>query len=148
MMKGDHRTTFVTTFPFSAFRDHFPSADPDCQVACSKGDVVIGNDVWLGQNAFILSGVTVGDGAVVAANAVVTKDVPPYSIVAGNPATVKKFRFDAETIERLLSVRWWDWPPARIDSVVGLLQSERVHDLVALAEAEKRATTEGMDAPE
>jgi len=75
----------------------------------SKGPIVVGNDVWIGANAIITSGVHIGDGAIVSGGSVVTKDVPPYSVVGGNPARVIKYRFSADKIEKLLSIRWWDW---------------------------------------
>ena len=75
----------------------------------TKGDVLIGNDVWIATEAIIMSGVTIGDGVVIGARAVVTKNVPPYTIVAGNPAIVMKQRFDDKTIQRLLDVKWWSW---------------------------------------
>jgi len=82
--------------------------------AFSKGDVVIGNDVWIGYGAIILSGVRIGDGAVVAAGAVVTTDIEPYTIVIGNPARPTRKRFDEETIRRLLEIKWWAWPAEKI----------------------------------
>jgi carbonic anhydrase/acetyltransferase-like protein (isoleucine patch superfamily) len=83
-------------------------------VLYSNGPVVIGNDVWVGYEAMIMSGVTIGDGAVVAARAVVTKDVEPYSIVGGNPAKHIRYRFDEPTREALLRIRWWDWPEEKV----------------------------------
>ena len=80
----------------------------------SKGDVVIGNDVWIGRKAVILSGVTIGDGAVVGTMAVVTSNVEPYTIVAGNPARPVRKRFDDSTIQNLLQLRWWDWPTEKV----------------------------------
>jgi virginiamycin A acetyltransferase len=82
--------------------------------AVSSGAITIGNDVWIGTQCSILTGVTIGDGAVVAANSVVTTDVPPYAIVAGTPAKVLKYRFSPEIIEKLLEIQWWNWPVARI----------------------------------
>lgn len=79
-----------------------------------KGDIVIGNDVWIGYNATILAGVTIGHGAIIAANATVTKDVEPYSIVGGNPAQLIRKRFSNETIEKLLAIAWWDWDLEKI----------------------------------
>jgi carbonic anhydrase/acetyltransferase-like protein (isoleucine patch superfamily) len=76
----------------------------------TKGSIVVGNDVWVGTRAIILSGVTIGDGAIVAAGSVVTKDVPPYAIVAGNPARLIRYRFSDETIAAMCRIRWWDWP--------------------------------------
>jgi acetyltransferase-like isoleucine patch superfamily enzyme len=112
MPGGNHRTDWVSTYPFrvrygleGALQDGHPT---------TKGDVVIGNDVWIGNEALILSGVTVGDGAVVATRTVVTKDVPAYGVVAGNPGRVVAMRFTEEQRERLLKIRWWEWPEATI----------------------------------
>lgn len=80
----------------------------------NKGDIVVGNDVWIGYEAVILSGVTIGDGAVIGARAVVTKDVPPYTIMGGVPARPIRRRFDEATVETLLRLRWWDWPKEKI----------------------------------
>ena len=80
----------------------------------TRGDVIIGNDVWIGYGATILSGVSIGDGAAIGACSLVVKDVPPYAIVAGNPAQVIRYRFDEETIHKLLKIRWWDWPDQRV----------------------------------
>lgn len=108
---GGHRTEWVTTYPFSVLE---PSLSDVTGHPVSKGDVTIGNDVWLGSECLILSGVTIGDGAVIAARAVVSKDVPAYAIVAGMPGEVIRYRFDEPTIARLLALRWWDWPHERI----------------------------------
>jgi virginiamycin A acetyltransferase len=80
----------------------------------SKGPICIGNDVWIGARSVVVSGVTIGDGAVIGAGAVVTSDIPPYAIVAGAPARVLKFRFPEAMRERLLELKWWDWPEDRI----------------------------------
>jgi len=101
LLDGDHRTDWIATYPFSAI--------VDCARGCvghprSKGDIEIGNDVWIGRDAVILSGVTIGDGAVVAARAVVTRDVPPYSIVAGNPARIVRMRFSMRQVDALLAI--------------------------------------------
>ena len=92
----------------------------------SKGDIVIGNDVWLGYRSVILAGVTIGDGAIVGAYSVVTKDVPPYTIVAGNPAKEIRRRFSEAEIARLLELRWWDWPIEKITENVHLLTGNTV----------------------
>jgi len=83
--------------------------DKNFPAQVDEGDIVIGNDVWIGREAKILDGVTIGDGAIVGAYSVVTKDVPPYAVVAGNPAIIKKFRFDQKTIDRLRKLKWWEW---------------------------------------
>lgn len=120
---GNHRVDWTTTYPFNKIAD-FPEASHITGHPCSKGDVVIGNDVWIGMNATILSGVTIGDGAVVAAHAVVTKDVPPYAIVAGNPACVVKMRFSDDVIKHLLELKWWDWPIEKVRVYIPQLMNE------------------------
>lgn len=122
---GNHRTDWVTTYPFTALPD-WPAAKDISGHPATKGNVVIGNDVWIGFNATILSGVTIGDGAVIGANAVVTKAVSPYSIVAGNPAKLIKYRFDQEKIEKLLKISWWKWEKEKVSSLVPLLLSNNV----------------------
>lgn len=122
---GIHRTDWVTSYPFSSY---FSEANGIQDTYLTKGDVLIGNDVWLCANAVILSGVTIGDGAVVANSAVVTKDVPPYAVVAGNPAKVIKTRFDEPTIQWLLTVKWWSWSEDEVKRAIPLLCS---HDIAA-----------------
>jgi acetyltransferase-like isoleucine patch superfamily enzyme len=133
---GNHRTDWITTFPFPFFAERWPSAEGIAGHPATNGDVSIGNDVWIGSNATILSGVTVGDGAVVAANACVTRDVPPYAIVAGNPARVVRHRFAPEVVEALLAIRWWDWSDERIAASLPLLCSGDVTAFVAAASGE------------
>ena len=100
----------------------------------NKGDIVVGNDVWIGYEAVILSGVTIGDGAVIGARAVVTKDVPPYTIVGGVPARLIRRRFDDATIEALLDLRWWDWEPEHIRQALPALQAGDIAALRKLLE--------------
>ncbi len=109
--EADHPTDLPSTFPL---RTKLLRPDAGNVDAVTRGGVTIGNDVWIGARAIILSGVTVGDGAVIGAGAVVPRDVPPYAIVAGNPARLLRHRFDDATIGALLSLRWWDWPDERI----------------------------------
>ena len=94
--------------------------------------MIIGNDVWIGDRATILSGVRIGDGAVIGAGSVVTKDVEPYSIVAGNPARPKRTRFDEETIKKLLEIKWWDWPVEKINDNVNVICSDNVSEMLRL----------------
>lgn len=95
----------------------------------NKGDIVIGNDVWIGYEAVILSGVTIGDGAIIGARAVVTKDVPPYTIVGGVPAKPIRKRFDEKNIARLLEMRWWDWPQEKIAQSISAIQAGNIREL-------------------
>lgn len=128
---GEHRTDWVSTYPFSALDQRFAGIKGHPR---TRGDVVIGNDVWVGREAMIMSGVTVGDGAVIGARAVVAKDVPAYGVVAGNPATLVRSRFPPETIERLLAIAWWRWPQERVDAAVPLLLSRDIDAFIAAAE--------------
>lgn len=127
---GNHRHDWITTFPFPAL---FESGPKVAGYGISKGDVIIGSDVWLGANCAVLSGVSIGHGAVVGAYAVVTRDVEPYSIVAGNPAKHVKWRFDEVTREYLLNLAWWNWPIEEIEGQVLLLCSSNINGLIAYA---------------
>ncbi len=120
MNGANHQMNAVTTFPFYTLEgwDMDPPALFDLP---RKGDTVIGNDVWIGQNAVILPGVRIGDGAIVGANSVVGSDVAPYTIVAGNPAKTLRKRFDEELIDLLLKFRWWDKSIEEINSLIPLL---------------------------
>lgn len=89
----------------------------------NKGDIIIGNDVWIGYEALVLAGVTIGDGAIIGARAVVTKDVPPYTIVGGVPAKAIRRRFSESVIDRLSALRWWDWPEERISAHLEAIQT-------------------------
>ncbi len=112
LLGGEHSLDSVTTYPFNIFRSTWGN---DLKgTTKSKGDISIGNDVWLGHSCMILSGVTIGNGAVVAAGSVVVKDVPSFAIVGGNPASVIRFRFDAKTISEIEANKWWDWSDAKI----------------------------------
>lgn len=125
-----HNTKLVTTFPFEAkFPERFGHLKTHF---VSKGNIVIGNDVWIGEHVLVMSGVHVGDGAVLAARAVVTKNVRPYEIVAGIPARHIKFRFSQKIIDKLLIMKWWDWPEEKIFERVPLLMSENYEELFRL----------------
>jgi len=104
---------------------HMDMGHPSC-----KGDIIIENDVWIGATATIMSGVKISNGAVVGAGSVVTKDVPPYAIVAGNPAKVVKYRFTEEQIEKLLSIAWWDWEEQKIRDNAMIMWSNNIDDFI------------------
>lgn len=106
-----HNLTRLTTY---FIEKNIFSVPPLEDAVVSKGKITIGNDVWIGANAQIMSGVTIGNGAVIAAGSIVVKDVPPYAVVAGNPATVKKYRFDDKTISELQGLKWWEWSVEKI----------------------------------
>jgi virginiamycin A acetyltransferase len=107
---ANHADLGPSTFPFGIFGGDWADTMDLVMSAPSRGDTVVGNDVWLGYEALVLPGVTIGDGAIVAAASVVAADVPPYAIVAGNPARVVRRRYDDADVERLLAAAWWDWP--------------------------------------
>jgi virginiamycin A acetyltransferase len=111
MPGANHADLGPSTFPFGIFGEPWAELTLDLVMgAPSRGDTVVGNDVWLGYRALVLPGVTIGHGAVVAAASVVASDVPPYAIVGGNPARVIRRRYEDEDVERLLRAAWWDWP--------------------------------------
>ena len=114
MNGANHRMSGFSTYPFNIFGRGWERVTPALEDLPNKGDTMVGNDVWLGYQALIMPGVTIGDGAIVAAGSVVTSDVEPYSIVGGNPARLLRHRFPAEVIAELLEIRWWEWDPARI----------------------------------
>ncbi len=132
---GDHRTDIFTTYPFQALRSFWQNVPKDVADHVSKGDVILGNDVWIGARAFIGSGVTIGDGAVIGAHAVVTRDVPPYAVVAGNPARILRYRFDDETIAALLRAAWWNLPDEAVDSLIPSLMANDVAALLQKIDA-------------
>lgn len=128
MNGGNHHATWGTTYPFPIFGHGWESAMPGSWP--NKGDTRVGNDVWIGYGSTIMPGVTIGDGAIIASCSVVTKDVPPYAVVGGNPAQVIRRRFDDATIARLLELRWWDWDIGTITQRLPELCSENVEALL------------------
>jgi virginiamycin A acetyltransferase len=131
MLGGEHRVDWVTTYPFMRVFDearHFVGHPK------TKGDIQIGSDVWIGRSATVLSGVTIGHGAVVAAASVVVKDVPPYAIVGGNPAKLIRHRFSESQIAQLLATQWWTWPIERIKQAMPLLLSPEIDEFLTLAQ--------------
>lgn len=128
IMTGDHKLDAISTYPFPVFKQGWETAYNILDVPV-KGDIIVGNDVWFGYNTLIKNGVNIGHGAIIAANAVVVKDVPPYSIVAGNPGKIVKKRFDDATIERLLQIAWWDWNIEKITKNLQLITQLNVDRL-------------------
>ncbi len=124
---ANHALGSLSTYPFPLFFQEWGLEKARVAEAWdNKGDIVAGSDVWIGYEAVILAGVTIGDGAVIGARAVVTKDVPPYTIVGGVPARAIRRRFPEETVEELLRLKWWDWPPERIAQNIPAIQAGRV----------------------
>ena len=131
-LHANHRVDWVTTSsqlhgpvtPEIA-EMHMKMGHPTC-----KGDIKIGNDVWIGATSTIMSGVTIGDGAVIGAGSTITKDVPPFAIVAGNPGRVVKYRFTEEQIEKLLQISWWNWEELKIRENAMLMWSDNIDDFI------------------
>lgn len=120
IMTGDHKLDAISTYPFPIFGNGWENAFNVYDLPV-KGDIVVGNDVWFGYDSLVKNGVTIGNGAIIATRAVVVKDVPAYSIVAGNPAKVVKMRFDDATIARLEKIAWWDWDIEKINRNLKLI---------------------------
>lgn len=129
LLGGGHTVDWATTYPFSVVWPGTIAAFPGHPR--TNGDVKIGNDVWVGAEALILSGVTIGDGAVIAARAVVTHNVPPYAIVGGNPARVIRERFDAVIVKRFLEIKWWSWDRERIARALPFLLNPNIERFFA-----------------
>ncbi len=127
---ANHTMHSISTYPFPIFFEEWGLDVTNITSAWdNKGDIVIGNDVWIGYEAIVLSGVTIGDGAIIGTRAVVTKDVPPYTIVGGIPAKPIRKRFSDEVISKLLELQWWNWPENKIKENIDVIQSGRIKDL-------------------
>lgn len=127
---ANHAMTSLSTYPFPLFFEEWELGMENVTDAWdNKGDIIIGNDVWIGYEAVIMAGVTIGDGAVIGSRAVVTKDVPAYTVVGGVPAKPIKKRFSEETVSLLLESKWWDWPKEEIKRNIGAIQSGCVKQL-------------------
>ena len=127
---ANHTMKSLSTYPFPIFFEEWQLDGKDiCDAWDNKGDIVIGNDVWIGYEAVILSGVTIGDGAVIGSRAVVTKDVEPYTIVGGVPAKLIRKRFDEQTIEKMGKIGWWNWNEEQIRQNLEAIQSGNVDAL-------------------
>jgi virginiamycin A acetyltransferase len=126
MNGSNHAMNAVSTYPFKVFGGEWAKTPMDAR---SKGDTIIGNDVWIGNSATIMQGVKIGDGAIIGTNSLVTKDVEPYTIVGGNPAKEIRRRFDDETIKFLLALKWWDWSVEKITEHLDLLTNVNIEEL-------------------
>jgi len=127
---ANHALASLSTYPFPIFFEEWDLPVEDISSAWdNRGDIVVGSDVWIGYEAVILAGVTIGDGAIIGTRALVTKDVPPYTIVGGVPAKPIRQRFDDATIAKLLDLRWWDWPEEKIQENLPAIQSGAIDRL-------------------
>lgn len=129
MNGANHLTDSLSTYPFAIFGNGWENA-MEGKVYPQKGDINIGNDVWIGYNATIMAGVTIGDGAIIATNSTVVKDVAPYTIVGGNPANEIKKRFSEDEIEKLLELKWWNWDIEKITKNLQNLTGNITHKLL------------------
>lgn len=134
---ANHTQMSLSTYPFSIFFEEWRLDIQNITSAWdNKGDITIGNDVWIGYEAVVLSGVTIGDGAIIGTRAVVTKDVPPYTIVGGVPAKTIRKRFLDDTISALLKIKWWDWPEEKIKRHISDIQAGQIDCLQPFCERE------------
>ena len=130
---ANHTLKSLSTYTFPLFYEEWELEKSNITTAWdNKGDIVIGNDVWIGYEAVIMAGVHIGDGAIIAARAVVTKDVPPYTIVGGTPAKEIRKRFDAEVIQQLLMLKWWDWSTDKIHQCLPYIAEGKLDELLAM----------------
>lgn len=132
MNGANHKMSGISTYPFQIFGQGWEKVMPQPGDLPYKGDTVIGNDVWIGYDSLIMPGVTIGDGAIVSSRSVVVADVAPYTIVGGNPARPIRARFDADTVQVLLEVAWWNWPVEKITAHLELIVGGDVRALQAL----------------
>ena len=136
---GKHNLEWVTTYPFQAFyerwkvdAEEFRGGDPDMSHVVPD-PIIVGSDVWIASNASIKQGVRIGDGAVIAMESLVTKDVPPYAIVGGNPARLIRFRFDRDLVDELLAISWWNWEDEDVRRVVPYLVDDNIEEFIRVA---------------
>lgn len=142
---GNHSLKSLSTYTFPIFYEEWNLDKSDITTAWdNKGNIVIGNDVWIGYEAVILSGVKIGDGAVIGARAVVTKDVEPYTIVGGVPAKPIRKRFDDQTIAKLEEIKWWNWDKEQIEKSIKLIQLGQIDELLHRARSEKNMETQRL----
>lgn len=128
---ANHTMDSLSTYPFPLFFEEWNLERKDVATSWdNKGDIIIGNDVWIGYEALIMAGVTIGDGAIIGSRAVVTKDIPPYTIVGGVPARVIRKRYIEETITTLLEIKWWDWSKEKIAQNIKAIQTGNLEQLI------------------
>lgn len=132
MNGANHRMNSVTTYPFNIMGHGWENAVPELEDLPLKGDTVIENDVWIGQNAVIMPGVHIGNGAIIAANSVVVKDIPPYYVAGGNPCKVLKKRFDDKMVAHLQKIKWWNWPAEKIFENLDILCSGDLKRIIGI----------------
>lgn len=150
MNTANHQINGISTFPFTMFDngwEHIKEHTELCKKEQYKGDIVIGNDVWIGMDVTIMPGVKIGSGAIIGGKSVVTKDVPDYGIVGGNPAKLLRKRFDDESIERLLKISWWNWNKDKITKNLKLITSLDIDALwnISFSKTETKKTTPELD---
>ncbi|MCH3923248.1 CatB-related O-acetyltransferase [Limosilactobacillus sp.] len=139
MASANHSIKSISTYPFNTFSPEWRELTQVSRQDLKRNDTVIGNDVWIGRKATIMPGVTVGDGAIIGAQAVVTKNVAPYTVVGGNPAKLIRSRFDDETIAKLEQIKWWSFPDELLDRIIPLLTTLDVEEaIVKLAEIKEK----------
>lgn len=126
---ANHTLTSFSTYPFPLFQNEWDETATVDESWDNKGDIIVGNDVWIGFDAVIMSGVHIGDGAIIGTRAVVTKDVPPYTIVGGIPARTIRKRFDDTVIELLQKIKWWDWETTKIMEHIQIIRSGDIDQL-------------------
>lgn len=129
---ANHQMDGFSTYPFTVFGEPWVSSYKAKWP--NKGDTIIGNDVWIGHEALIMPAVSIGDGAIIASRSVVTRDIPPYTIVAGNPAKIIRKRFDDTTISKLLEIKWWDWSIEKINKNISIIVDSNIDALININE--------------
>ena len=135
MNGANHKLSGLSTYPFQIFGQGWEKVMPTPDALPYKGDTVVGHDVWIGYDALVMPGVQIGHGAIVSARAVVVQDVPPYTVVGGNPARVLKTRFAPDVVAELLAIAWWDWPVEKITRHLAVIVAGDVAALRACADA-------------
>lgn len=141
---GNHRTDLVSTYPFKVLSQFWPGAEHADSDHEDRGGIHVGSDVWFGAHCTVLTGAKIGSGAVIAANSVVTKDVPPYAIVAGNPGRIVRYRCSESQIQDLLDLAWWDWPDEKIKSEVPFLTTLSVADFIERHKSAAETASRGV----